>query len=846
MTKNISLRILYLTFVSFLWVGLWSPIQAQTLSVTSSVDSNCTLTISLYDSLNNITSLNPPYLFSVGGLNFNNNSLGSVSFNASSLTNGIHVIQVLDGSQNTYSNTINITCGKVANVATFVLIDSTFQTPSSCDSCDGAAYVEVSNPNSSAYTFNWSDGVTGIDSSRHQRTNLCPGIYTVVVTDTLSGLSNSISLNIGCTGATPPQVASCFQSLDVYLDNNGLATVFPQDLSNAPIDSTKTQAYIIDQFNNFSSSYQFNCQDLGYHYLTLLFIDSAQQIPDTCSVLIQVMDSTGTCNGSIGNTNGLHGNTADASSCNTCDGSYSFIWFVDSLTAIGPATAYLWSDGSTLSTRNDLCPNQNYMLSVSDGTGNIHTATVIVGCQGTGCIDSNSIDSSLLCPSVYAPVCGCDSVTYINACIAAYQYGVTSWTQGPCSSGNISLVVTTSPSASCDSISCTGTANINITGGVPPYTTTWSDTTILGTSPTNLCAGSYTFTVDDAAGNSVSSIIVIGIDGCVWPGDADDNTIANNFDLLPIGLYYGDTGPARAGTSSNWAPVTGPNWLASPALGLPNRKHIDCNGDGSIDSSDILPISQNYGQSYFRSASNSLIGPTPFFVQNTVGQPGDTLVAPIILGDVTDSLDNAYGVAFTINYNPDYIDASSVASSFNNSWLGNNLISISKNFDRTGRLEVALSRTDKTPAHGFGALGTVSFTIKDDVFIGRIVNTDTVLTSFTISNVRLITHYNTEVGTNPQTGTVSVSRPLSITKLSNNLDIRLYPNPTDGLLNIRSKQAKISTIRLFTATGQLIETIQSDDFYENSISTEQLAVGVYFLSIQTDRGVYNNRIQVIR
>jgi hypothetical protein len=51
---------------------------------------------------------------------------------------------------------------------------------------------------------------------------------------------------------------------------------------------------------------------------------------------------------------------------------------------------------------------------------------------GNACINTAQIDSTLLCPTVLEPVCGCDSITYSNSCIAENYAGVTSWTQGPC------------------------------------------------------------------------------------------------------------------------------------------------------------------------------------------------------------------------------------------------------------------------------------------------------------------------------------------------------------------------------------------------------------------------------
>lgn len=136
----------------------------------------------------------------------------------------------------------------------------------------------------------------------------------------------------------------------------------------------------------------------------------------------------------------------------TCQAEFNFQKYVDSVlffsnSSAAQITNYLWSFGDN-SSSTLMSPTHVYAqpgwyevclyISGKDSAGNTCTDSYCDSIYiSDGCIDSSIIcpPGSLCCDApLEMPVCGCDSVTYMNACVASLFGGVISSYEGPCSS----------------------------------------------------------------------------------------------------------------------------------------------------------------------------------------------------------------------------------------------------------------------------------------------------------------------------------------------------------------------------------------------------------------------------
>ena len=80
----------------------------------------------------------------------------------------------------------------------------------------------------------------------------------------------------------------------------------------------------------------------------------------------------------------------------------------------------------------------------------------------------------------------------------------------------------------------------------------------------------------------------------MFPGDTNNDGIANYYDILPIGLAYDSLGPPRELPSFNWEAQEFFPWGKILPFSGVEYGFIDCDGNGIIDSLDVEAIALNY------------------------------------------------------------------------------------------------------------------------------------------------------------------------------------------------------------------------------------------------------------
>lgn len=92
----------------------------------------------------------------------------------------------------------------------------------------------------------------------------------------------------------------------------------------------------------------------------------------------------------------------------------------------------------------------------------------------------------------------------------------------------------------------------------------------------------------------VGKLVIASPNLIVWPGDSDNNSTVNDFDINTISISMNNKGPKRPNASEKWMGQLCPTWDS------PSTTFADCNGDGIVNVFDYNTVLVNYGASHSR------------------------------------------------------------------------------------------------------------------------------------------------------------------------------------------------------------------------------------------------------
>lgn len=211
----------------------------------------------------------------------------------------------------------------------------------------------------------------------------------------------------------------------------------------------------------------------------------------------------------------------------------------------------------------------------------------------------------------------------------------------------------------------------------------------------------------------------------VWPGDLNFDKKVSVADILPIGYFYLATGPVRPNASIFWTPQPSALWGFDKTNKTRNayRTFADGTPDGVINLADQTSIGFNLGSFHLRDTGvQHYEDPMVPFPENiptlNINMPDEELTAAqlprnevvtVSLGSPSLPLNNVYGIAFDVFFNPAAVNTAAITTNYAGSIFGTLGTHFTRIEDRTalaqGRISIGITRYNTTAINATG--GTV-------------------------------------------------------------------------------------------------------------------------------------------
>lgn len=290
----------------------------------------------------------------------------------------------------------------------------------------------------------------------------------------------------------------------------------------------------------------------------------------------------------------------------------------------------------------------------------------------------------------------------------------------------------------------------------------------------------------------------------VWPGDTDNSGIVDQADVLPIGQYWNQSGPARTDASLNWTGQSATAWTT------PAATYADADGDGTVDQAEVLAIGFNWNRTHATSQQRiagvqSILKdyetPAYLSIEAQTVQPGDReFWASVQISEV----ENLYGAAFCVT--PTHLHHVRPVQVLPGDWMGDDNITFSRLDESTGTVHFGISLRDGGDGlTGSGEICRIRYLFPNTESLSQVTASfeDVVLVDPT--GTKIPVHYELQ------------SLLQNNDNVSNTVPVRFrldqnYPNPFNPMTTIvygipATDQAEMVTLKVFNNRGELIRTL---------------------------------------
>lgn len=343
----------------------------------------------------------------------------------------------------------------------------------------------------------------------------------------------------------------------------------------------------------------------------------------------------------------------------------------------------------------------------------------------------------------------------------------------------------------------------------------------------------------------------------VFPGDANNDGIVNNLDVLFVGYAYGSIGPARMERSGDFAEAPIPLFWEQRFANADstNFAFADANGDGIVNFEDLLAVHRHYGARRLNPKPASFptgmrgvdpqlkFGPAEGAAQAT---PGSVIEIPVSLeSPMLDSVQHINGLAFSIGYDSDLIRE--IQLDYSDSWFVEDGQAFSyqiANPNDPNRYDGALTRFGRDPISGGGKVMKVRAIIEDDLIGLR--PGDSIHVHLEIKFIQVKDGDFRDVPVLGDTTTIVIYHPDMLVPIDEepvHTPIRIFPNPATDWLHIVSP-VSITRIELYDATGRLIQLTKTGDAKTFQLNLSSCKAGIHFAKILSETGFVIKKIMI--